>query len=167
MKVARSVSCRRRSAGIMLVQCLVYFTVFAILAGVGTAAFYVCWDNANALFYATDDINSALWAGERWRADVRATTGQPAVEQSPAGQVMRIPEREGEIVYRFEAGELRREIPSAHVSQLLLPSVKTSQMSREGRDGVAAWRWELDVKVRRPQSQLPLLFTFETVQAKP
>ena len=64
----------------MLMECLVYIAVFAILLGGGTAAFYFCWDHSKALIYATDDIASALHAGERWRADVRAATGKITVE---------------------------------------------------------------------------------------
>jgi hypothetical protein len=50
---------------------------------------------------------------------------------------------------------------------LLLATVKSSQMTKDGRTGVTAWRWELDLVVRRPETHLPLLFTFEAAQTKP
>jgi len=64
------------SAGYLLIECLVYISVFAVLLGIGYGAFYVCWDYSKALHYATDDINAALHAGERWRADIRNATGK-------------------------------------------------------------------------------------------
>ncbi len=167
MKLPSAISKTRRAAGILLVQCLVYISVFAILTGIGFAAFYLCWDHSKALIYATDDISSALRAGERWRADVRGATGKISVESTTAGEVVRIPEPEKEITYRFESGEVRREISTLKISQLLLQKVRTSQMQEEPRDGVTAWRWELVLNERRPETQLPLLFTFEAAQTKP
>lgn len=157
----------RRTAGLLLIECLVYIAVFAILTGIGTACFYLCWDQSKAVVYATDDIGAALRAGEHWRADVRAATGPISVEQTADGQQIRIPGHDNAIVYRFASGEIRREIPDTQRSDLLLARVNSSQMTKETREGVTAWRWELDVAVRRPETQLPLLFTFESVQSKP
>ena len=167
MKLPTAISKSRRVAGIMLVQCLVYIAVFAILTGIGFAAFYLCWDHSKALIYATDDIGSALRAGERWRADVRGATGKISVETTTAGEVVRIPGPEKEIVYRFESGELRREILPLKNSHLLLQKVSTSQMVAETRNGVTAWRWELVLNQRRPETQLALAFTFQAAQIKP
>jgi hypothetical protein len=167
MKMLSVISKSRRTAGILLIECVVYIAVFAILLGAGMAAFYLCWDYSKAMIYATDDITTALHAGERWRADVRNATGKISVEPSAAGEVVRIPGPGKEIVYRFESGEVRREFPASHISQLVLPKVETSQMSGENRNGVTAWRWELDLVVRRPETHLPLLFTFEAAQTKP
>ena len=133
MKMPRNIARVRHQAGILLVECLVYIAVFAILLGVGTAAFYFCWDHSKALVYATDDISSALRAGERWRADVRGATGKISVETTATGELVRIPGAEREIVYRFESGEVRRETGTSNHSWLLLPKVKTSQMKLDAR----------------------------------
>jgi len=167
MKLSRLISNPRREAGILLAECIVYIAVFAILSSVGFAAFYLCWDHSKALIYATDDITAALRAGERWRADVRAATGKISIETTADGETVTLPEPEKNIVYRFAAGELRREIPAGNISQLLLPKVKASQMQPEARGTVSAWRWELELKARRQETQLPLLFTFEAAQTKP
>jgi hypothetical protein len=146
---------------------LVYIAVFATLLGGGTVAFYFCWDHSKALIYAADDIESALHAGEHWRADVRAATGTISVETTTAGEVVKIPEGGQEIIYRFNSGEVRRQAASANFSQLLLAKVKTSQMKLDARGDVAAWRWELELNQRRREMQLPLRFTFEAVQTRP
>ena len=74
MNLPRNIPCIRRQAGVLLVECLVYIAVFGVLLGGGTAVFYFCWDHTQAMVYTTDEITSALHAGERWRADVRAAT---------------------------------------------------------------------------------------------
>ena len=157
----------RRTAGMLLAECLVYIGLFALLTGIGLATFYLCWNHSQALVSATDDIGAALRAGERWRADVRRATGVISLEPSATAERVRIPAGEKTIVYHFEAGEIRREVPASHTSELLLPRVKTSEMTVESRSGVTAWRWELELSLRRPETQLPLLFTFEAAQTKP
>src|SRR5271168_2873466 len=143
---------RDRPAGVSLIECLVYIAVFSILLGVGTAAFFFCWDHTRAVIYATNDIETALRAGERWRADVRASTGVISIESTEEGQVVSIPEVGKEIVYRFANGELRRQTVPENVSQLLLPKVKISQMQSDPRGKVAAWRWELELNEHRKET---------------
>ena len=167
MKPPRNISSARWQAGILLVECLVYIAVFAILLGIGMTAFYFCWDHSRALLYATNDIESALRAGERWRADVRAATGNISVETTAAGEVVKIPEGGTEIFYRFDAGEIHRQTSASEFSELLLPKVKASQMQPDTRGETRAWRWELELAQRRRETQLPLLFTFEAAQTQP
>ncbi len=151
----------RRHAGMLLIECLVYIVVFAILLGGATTVFYFCWDHSRAVIFATDDIASALHAGERWRADVRAATGKITVETNAAGEVMRIPEGARTVFYHFESGEVRRQISTSDYQEVLLPKVKTSQMAMEARGAVSAARWEVELLSRRKEAHLPLLFMFE------
>ena len=119
--------------GICLIECLVYIAVFAVLLGIGTAAFYVCWDHSKALHYATDDITAALHAGERWRADVRSATGKITVETTAAGELLRIPCGTNEIIYRFNAGEVRRQIGVIGFSGVAAADGQGSQMMMDVR----------------------------------
>lgn len=151
----------------MLVECLAYIAVFAILLGGATTVFYFCWDHTKAVMYATDDIASVLRAGERWRADVRQATGSISVATTVAGEDVKIPEGEKEILYHFDSGEMRRQISSSEFSELLLPKVKSSEMKMDARGEVRAWRWELELNPRRKETNLPLRFTFEAAQTKP
>lgn len=162
MKLPPSISRVRSTAGILLVEYLVYIAVFAILIGVGTAAFYVCWDWSKALLYATDDISATLRAGERWRADVRGATGKITVETTAAGELLRIPRGTNAVLYRFKAGKICRQLAASDYSEPLLRTVKVSQMVMDSRGPVTAWRWELELKPRRQETGLPLRFTFET-----
>lgn len=168
MKLPQDISRARGKSGTLLIECLVYIAVFAILFGGATTVFYFCWDHTQAVMYATDDIAVALRAGERWRADVRAATGIISTETMAAGQVVKIPESEKVVLYRFDSGEVRRQMSSSEFSELLLPKVKTSQMKLDARGGVSAWRWDVELVQHRKETLLPLLFTFEAAaQTKP
>ena len=166
MKLRSSICHTQARTGYLLIECLVYLSVLVVILGFGLGAFYVCWDYSKALYYATDDITAALHAGERWRADIRSATGKIAVETTPEGERLRIPHGTNELIYSFNAGEVRRQIASSDFLELLLPKVTVSQMVMETRGPVAAWRWELELTSRRKETRLPLLFTFEAA-AKP
>lgn len=148
-------------AGYLLIECLVYLAVFAVVVGLSLEAFYVCWDHAKALRYATDDITAALHAGERWRADVRSATGAITVEPAPDGEILHIPQGTNELNYRFRAGEIQRQLASSSFSETVLAPIKSSAMLKETRGAVTAWRWEVELTPRRKETHLPLVFTFE------
>jgi hypothetical protein len=167
MKLPRNISHARRASGLFLIECLVYISVFAILLGGATTVFYFCWDHTDALIYTTDDIASSLHAGERWRADVRAATGTIAVETTATGEVVRIPEGARVVSYRFESGEVSRQISASGNPQLLLANVRASTMEMDARGAVSACRWELELFPCRKETNLPLRFTFEAAQMKP
>ena len=166
MKPRSSIFHAQARTGYLLIECLVYLSVIVVILGLALGAFYMCWDYSKALHYATDDINAALHAGERWRADIRNATGKITVETTPKGERLRIPCGTNEVLYRFNDGEIRRQVASSDFSESLLPTVKASQMVMDARGPVSAWRWELELKSRRKETRLPLLFTFEAA-AKP
>ncbi|MGD0743550.1 MAG: hypothetical protein ABSA45_00190 [Verrucomicrobiota bacterium] len=161
MKLPPSISGARDQTGVLLLECIVYIAIFALILGLGLATFFLCWDNSKALLYATDDISAALRAGERWRADVRSATGKITVETTSQGEFLRIPHGTNAILYSFSAGEIHRQLASSDFSESLLPTVNASQMVLDKRGPVSAWRWELELKSRRKETHLPLLFTFE------
>lgn len=166
MKLSSNLSARRRCSGIMLIECLVYIAVFMVLMGIGTAAFYFCWDQTRGMISTANDVESVLRAGECWRADVRTATGVMAIVATDSGETVTIPEGGKDILYRIDGGVLRREIPSQNSSRVLLERVKASTMTTELRTGTPACRWELEVTPRRQMSHFPLVFTFEAVPPK-
>jgi len=151
----------RAQTGVLLLECIVYIGIFAVILGLALMSFYLCWDDSKALMYATDDIAAALRAGERWRADIRSATGKITVETTSQGEYLRIPHGRHAILYSFSAGEIHRQLALSNFSEPLLTTVQTSQMMCETRGPVSAWRWELELKSRRKNTHLPLLFTFE------
>jgi len=167
MKPRMDIATGRRQSGVTLIECLVYVAVLGILLGIGTAAFYFCWDHTQATICSADEIAAALRAGEGWRADVRAATGTILKTTTAAGETVAIPEKGREVFYRFAAGELRRDVSVQNHSRLLLANVKMSAMKTEMRANVTAWRWELEVTPRRKEAAVSLRFTFEAAPATP
>jgi hypothetical protein len=161
MNLSSPISCARVQTGYLLLECLVYIAVFAVITGLGLATFYLCWDNSKALRYTTDDIAATLRAGERWRADIRGATGKITVETTAAGELLRIPYGTNEILYRLTAGEIHRQSASSGFAESMLIAVDASQMVKDTRGTVTAWRWELELKPHREATHSPLQFTFE------
>lgn len=167
MKLPQTISRARGAFGMMLLECLVYISVFAIVLGGATTAFYFCWDHSNTLISTADNIASVLRTGERWRADIRAATGKITVQTNATGEVVQIPEGTRVVSYYFESGAVSRQFSATAQPLLLLSNVKTSQMAMDDRGGVRAWRWELEQFPARKETHLPLRFTFEAAQTKP
>ncbi|HKW30100.1 MAG TPA: hypothetical protein VJT54_12245 [Verrucomicrobiae bacterium] len=161
MKPSSSIACVRVPAGYLLIECLVYIAVFAVITGLGLMTFYQCWDNSKALRLTTDDVAAALRAGERWRADIRGATGKITVENTATGELLRIPCGTNELRYDFTAGKIHRQLASSGFAESVLTAVEASQMVEDRRGTVTAWRWELDLKPHRKVTHLPLQFTFE------
>jgi len=161
---------RSGQRGYLLIEALIYIGVLAALLGVGYSAMYRCIDSSIALRRNADEIASALHAGERWRADVRAATNQPRLESTDAGQLLHLDSAHGAVAYRFSTNAVLRQLGGGPWVRLL-PSVKASIMTADPREHVTAWRWELELQPRQSGSVKPSrvrpLFTFIAVPEQP
>jgi Tfp pilus assembly protein FimT len=164
MKLQSNIRRAAAQSGIFLIECMVYLAVLTVLTAVALGVFYVCWDGFRSVISTTDDVSAALRAGERWRADVRAASATISIESTASGQIVRIPEDGKQIVYSFESNEIRRQVGTGGISQVVLPKVKSSEMKSDVRDGVKAWQWELELPERPRGPHVPMLFTFEAAQ---
>lgn len=153
----------RRTAGVTLMECLVYISVVAVVLGIGSMAFWKCWDAYKGLHRNADDIVRALRAGEQWRADIRRAIGPVRPESDDGRQRLYIPGPGGEIVYTWTSGEVRRQARPAAPGALLLTKVKSSRMQLNSRQHLTAWRWELELQPDRKKARLRPLFSFEAV----
>ena len=156
--------------GYLLIEALVYIGVVTVLLGVAYAASYRCIDRSIALRRSADDITSALHAGERWRADVRAAIGQVRLENTEAGQLLYLAGPSRAVVYNFSTNAVSRRLGTGPWVRLL-PNVKSSTMTADKREHVTAWRWELELQTRATGSVKPgrirPLFTFLAVPEHP
>ena len=127
---------------------------------------YRCIDRSLALRRNVDDITSALHAGERWRADVRAATRQVRVEDTDDGRILLLEGPSTRVAYRFATNTISRRVGEGPWLRLL-PNVKSSAMTADPRDRVTPWRWELELQTRATGSAKPgrirPLFTFLAV----
>ncbi len=81
--------------------------------------------------------------------------------------MLRIPQKSGEIDYRFFEDALwRRDGADAGWIELL-PKIKSSRMAADRRSQVTAWRWEVELMSHRKGARVVPLFTFEAVPQPP
>src|ERR1041384_1970069 len=118
--------------GVTLVECLVYISVLFIVLGVAGSALYQGMKQSAALRRNAEDIATALRAGERWRAAVRAATGPIRVVNSDDGQTMNIPTAGAEVVYAFHDGAVWRGSDASSPQLPTLPRIATSRVVMDG-----------------------------------
>jgi len=151
------------SAGIMLIECMVYLGVFTIVIGVGFAVFFKCSDNYVGLRRNAEEITQALHAGERWREDVRHATGPAAYSESDSRAIWRIPGRDADVYYLHDAGSIWRFASSNSVPEEVLSRVSRSDMRDDDRQGVVCYAWTVELKTERKAPTVRPLFHFLAV----
>jgi len=157
---------RNSSRGFLLMECLVYIGVLFVILGAGYIAVDRCIDHSTVLRRNADDIANALHAGERWRVDVRAASGDIRVLKTNGEQIVSITTPRGTRDYRFSGETVFRSMDHGTWTRLL-ENVKSSSMAADQRQRVTAWCWEVELKPRvkgamKPSRVLPL-FTFTAV----
>jgi len=143
----------------MLVDCLIYLAVTAVLVGLGMSLFIRCLGAASDLSRNADDIAAALQAGERWRADLRLAVAQPALD-STTGSELKIPQADGVVSYRFADNAVWRRVESGADWTRLLERVKHAEWNTDPRGSVTAWHFDVELKSKRPNAKLRPLFSF-------
>jgi Tfp pilus assembly protein FimT len=151
--------------GITLIECLVYISALAVVLGLGLKAFYSSFENSAALRRNADDIAQALSVGERWRADVRAATQPPRFDA--ADQTLHLVQTNGAVAYKFTEEKILRRASTNADWQVLLSGVQQSEMIRDARTHVVAWRWEVELKTRRQPALVRPLFSFTAATSSP
>jgi hypothetical protein len=150
----------RQSAarGVLLIDAMVYIVVLGIILVLAASVFDKGMRESTGLQRNVADIERALKAGERWRADVRAAIGR--IEAGD--QTLTIPQREGEVVYEFATNEVRRTV-NANKTEVFLARVQNSAMTEERRGDVVGWKWEVELERRLKEARVRPLFTFMAV----
>jgi hypothetical protein len=154
---------RQTTAGVSLIECLVYIAIVLVVMGCGFMALYRGMDNHKNLRRNADDITAAVNAGELWRKDIRAAAGRITTEAHEQNQTLFIPQSHGTVAYQFTDGELRRQGRASGPWVVVLPRVQSSSMTADPRERVTAWRWELALKSTAREARVKPVFTFEAV----
>ena len=151
--------------GIMLVDCLVYLAIWSVVVGLAFSAFFRSLSYSKNLARNADDIARALKAGERWREDVRAASGplERVSGQASVEQALHIPQKTGEVIYRFIDGAVLRQSGTNTSWIPALSGVKSSRMEKDERQRVVSWRWEVELKNKQKVARVRPLFTFQAV----
>jgi hypothetical protein len=157
----------RSMGGIMLIDCLVYIGLLAVLLGLAFMAFYTVSTFSRRLSQNAADMARVLNAGERWRKDVRSAAGAPQLVESEEGAILHLPQAVGEIQYAYRDGMIYRRA-TANTNefwQLWLDGVKSSAMQQKRYSHVSAWRWEVELQAEQKVARVRPLFTFQAVVA--
>jgi hypothetical protein len=144
----------------MLVECLVYISVFFVVVGLAFAAFYRALDFARQLRRNAGDITLALDVGERWRTDVRSATAPLQLAEEGPTLVLRVPRGSSETTYLVTEGSLYRRATQDAPPIRLMSNLKSLRFHRDQRERIVSWRCEMELKSRLKSARLPPLFTF-------
>jgi hypothetical protein len=144
-----------RRRGIMMIEAMVYIALVGVILVLAAAVFDKGMRESAGVQRNVADIERALKAGERWRADVRAATA--AIEVSEERMV--IPQKNGSVVYEMGTNQVRRVEGEKRV-EVFLANVQGSKMIEERRGKAVGWRWELELERRRKEARVRPLFTF-------
>jgi len=159
----RTIPHRRRrmsERGITLIECLAYIALMAIFLNLATGAWFRALENSNRLRRNSEDIARALWAGERWREDVRQASQLPMVDG-----ILRLTKSGGTVDYYFAQNAIWRRDSATGRSIPVLRDVADSRMERDARPRVTGWRWELELRTQAKKPSVKPLFTFEAAPA--
>ena len=147
----------KRRGGYMLIECLVYITVLAVVLDLAYGAYYRCQLNSVNLRRNAEDIVITVRAGERWRANIRVATAPPKLE----GNKLVVPQATGEVVYEFVDNTMWRQDGTARIA--VLRRLRASTMQADARSQITSWRWEAELMTGRKTVRLRPLFTFTAV----
>lgn len=153
-----------RRTGTLLLETIAYMAIFVVVLGLATDAFYQSWSASGALRRDADQISQSMNAGERWRADIRAASGAIEKTSLNGSETIRIPQAQGEIIYRFAHAEVRRRPATSARESVVVSKIKSSRMQIEREPFGSVCRWELELEPNRPRrGTLAPLFTFTAV----
>jgi hypothetical protein len=152
----------------MLLDCLMFIALLALILGLALAAFYSVLDHSRNLSRNAARIAATLEAGERWREDVRSAITAPRRLNEGGASVLHLPQATGEVRYAFRDGAVYRQaLPNTNWLPVL-SDVKDSRMVEDRRERVISLRWE--VELQPSKSRMKPMFTFQSVprsQPKP
>lgn len=147
----------------MLVECLVYVSLWALITGVAFSAFYRALENSRNLRRNAEDITRVLHAGEIWRSDVRAASGPLQIDMIETQTALQIPQGSNAVLYLFTGTNILRASDTNHSWVEALARVKVSTMTNEVRTHVSAWRWDLELASNLRAPKMRPIFSFEAV----
>lgn len=162
MRIARD---ERRCSGITLIECLVYLSMFFVIATLAFGALRKGWSAHRAIQQNAADIAAALSAGELWRTDIRAASGAIRSIEEDGALWVEVPRGDALVVYAFHNGQVWRASNPQAKPVPLLRRVRSSEMKMDRRESVVAWQWELELKPSHAKARLRPLFTFTAVPA--
>ena len=156
----------RRERAIVLIDLMVYMALLAFILILLAVVFDQGMQQSGHLRRNIADIERAMKAGERWRAEVRSATGEPWLQTVDGVEFFHIPIGTNQIAYSFQSNRVYRFISTNEGWQVALRDVKSAQVLAERREHAAGWRWEIELERRQKTVHVRPLFTFLAVPGK-
>ena len=165
--------------GVTLIEMLVYIVLFSAFMLVVFETYFSSKTVARGIQGKASAIIQVMYAGERWRQDIRDATSPPQITQSSLPNPDDLPDiielttlkiiKPSETNwYTFRGDHVFRMsslLPTKW--ELVMDTVDSSKMVEEQRGEVAAWRWEVELKTKTTNAPTRPLFTFLSVPKKP
>jgi hypothetical protein len=163
--------------GVTLIEMLVYIVLFSAFMLVVFETYFSSKTVARGIQWKASAIIQVMYAGERWRQDIRDATSPPQIIQSSLPNPDDLPDiielttlkiiKPSETNwYTFRGDHVFRMSSLLPIKwALVMDRVDSSKMVEEQRGEVAAWRWEVGLKAKKVPIQP--LFTFLSVPKKP
>lgn len=148
-------------------ELLTYLAVVGLVMSLTVTTFHQLIDRTRDLRRHCEDIARTTRAGERWRADIRASLATPTKETGADDASFRVPTRAGDVVYSLREGALWRSIGNEAKAEPVLRRVKSSDMTHETRGRISVWRWEIELQTRHEGGPVKPLFSFIAVAGHP
>lgn len=157
-------SSRRRPTAFALIPLIVYIGVAVVVMNLAGIAFFAVLEHMRAVRFDTEQVMSALRAGERWRADIRRAAVSPKLIQEDDGPLLLLQVGTNRVAYKLVSHWALRQPARNARWQVALRDVAESKFVRDDRPGgVRAWRWEVRFEDRKGRKRHPLAFTFQAV----
>jgi hypothetical protein len=159
----------QRVRGLLLMECLVYLSLWFVIVGVGFGLFYQVYSQAKHLARTADDIGRVLKAGERWRQEVRASELAPRWQstESGVGDELLLGGETTWVAYRCTTTNLLRRTAADPEWREFLGGLKACALHCDERGPVVSWRWEIEIQARVPRPSIRPRFTFQAVSPLP
>ena len=165
--------------GVTLIEVLICVVLLLGFMTVITTTYISGKNQARSMQWNAAKIIRVMYAGERWRQDIRDAVSPPQIIQSslpnpddPSDIIeltsLKIKKSSETNWYAFRGDHVFRM--SSHLPtkwELIMDRVNSSTMIEEQRGDVAAWRWEVELKTRTKKAPIDPLFTFLAVPKKP
>ena len=154
---------RRRTAGLMLIQVLVYLAATALILSLASVAIFDALGRVRRDLELAQRAGLLLDAGERWRDDVRASSGNVVVETTEQGSVCRMGAGTNTVLWTLSRGELSRAAGEGAPSKVWARGVAEAVFLCEERGEVRPWRMDATLAKVRKTERHPVAFTFRSV----
>jgi len=153
----------RAQAGILLIEAVVYLSLFFLISGLAGAGFYRALEHVRRLDRTANEIGTVVSVGELWRADIRSATAPIRLEGQGANPRLVIPHGSSNTIWTSDKDVVSRQPPGQRAGANVLHGLAASVFLRDHRENATSWRWEIELTPARTDPAIHPMFTFQAI----